>query len=478
MQFQSFSFILFFIVIFFLYWNIPHKYRWGLLLAAGYFFYACWNLYYVLLLIGVTAVTYFTALGLGRVRSRKALLWAFVLFEAGILILFKYLGFFSEIVESAARLFGNSLSLPVLNLLLPVGISFYIFQTIAYVTDVYYGRITAERHFGYLAAGVAFFPILLSGPIERLQNLTGQFREEKIFSEEKGWMAFQRILTGYFKKMIIADSLFVYVNSVYSDLGSYTGLALLLAVVLYSIEIYCDFSGYSDIAIGVAGLFGIELHPNFEQPYLADSVKNFWRRWHISLSSWFRDYVYIPLGGSRVSVGRNCANIMITFLLSGLWHGAAWTFVFWGALHGFFQIVENLAEKAFRYIFDGKNTNSDSKLFKLVKWFWTFILISVAWVFFRAETMADAWYVLAHCFTGISAVGSYLSAGIAALNMPNLQILMLLFFIAVQIFSDIYIELRERKAVASPIIIGIAVVALFYYLRYGTDAGAFIYFQF
>lgn len=469
MQFQSFNFIIFVIVVFFLYWKSPHKYRWGLLLAAGYFFYACWNIWYLFLLVGVTVATYFTAIGMEKVRNKKVLLCIFIIFEIGALILFKYLGFFSEIVESVAHLFGSSFRFPVFELLLPVGISFYIFQTIAYVADVYCGKILAERHLGYLAVSVAFFPVILSGPIERVQNLLRQFREEKFFSEEKGWMAFQRILMGYIKKMVIADSLFIYVNSIYSNLGSSTGFALLLAVILYSIEIYCDFSGYSDIAIGVAGLFGIELGENFKQPYLACSVKNFWRRWHISLTSWFRDYVYIPLGGNRVSVSRNLGNIMIVFLLSGLWHGAAWTFVFWGALHGLFQIMENLAERFFKY---------RVKVPGFVKGAWTFILISIAWVFFRADTMTDAWYVLSHCFTGAGSVGSYFSEGIAALNMTGLQMAMLLFFIVFLVFSDIYIERRGRKAAASLAVVGVAVIALFYFLRYGTDAGTFIYSQF
>ncbi len=468
MQFQSTSFILFLIIMFLLYWKIPFKYRWGLLLAAGYFFYSSWNVHYALILLGVTVVAYFAALGMGRAGNRKFLLWLFVIFETGVLILFKYTGFLAETIEKVFRLSGSSAGFPVLQLLLPVGISFYIFQTIAYVADVYHGKIDAEGHFGYFAASVAFFPVLLAGPIERVQNLLRQLKEEREFSEKLGWMAFQRIFAGYMKKVIIADSLAVFVNRVYGNLEGNTGFPLLLAMALYSIEIYCDFSGYSDIAIGVAGLFGIELRANFEQPYLADSVRNFWKRWHISLTSWFRDYIYIPLGGNRVSRARHYGNIMITFLLSGLWHGASWNFVFWGALHGMLQILENTLNKFYR----------TSRVAAGLRRVCTFILISIAWVFFRADKITDAWFVLTHCFIGAGEAHDYIMNGFEALDMSYLQAGLLLFFIILQAGMDVCIEYKRRREITSPVIIGIVVIALFYFFRYGTDAGTFIYFQF
>lgn len=470
MQFQSLSFLLFLAVVFFTYWKLSPKYRWILLLSAGYFFYSCWNIAYTALLFGATALSYGTALLLERARGRrkKVFLWTFVCIQIGTLLVFKYLGFFSEMLTGLASLFHHSVSFSPIRLLLPVGISFYLFQTLAYVCDVYHGRIRAERHFGYYAAAAAFFPVLLAGPIERIQNLTGQFREEKRFCTESGWLSLQRILGGYLKKAVIADSLCVYVDAVYADLPAYTGFSLLLAVFFYSLQIYCDFSGYSDIATGTAGLLGISLKPNFAQPYLADSVRNFWRRWHISLTSWFRDYVYIPLGGNRVCTRKVARNILITFLLSGLWHGAAWTFVFWGLLHGLLQIAERTAQRLLGHI----------RLPKFVRQLWTFLLVSAAWVFFRADSLADACYVLSHCLTGFISLGNYLSLGLAALPMPKLQLLLLLFFLALQTGIDVYIEHKGRRALPVWALSAVATLALFYWLRYGTDPGAFIYFQF
>lgn len=470
MQFQSLSFLLFLTVVFFTYWRLSPKYRWILLLSAGYLFYSCWNPAYTALLFGATALSYGTALLLEGAQGgrKKVFLWIFVCIQIGTLLLFKYLGFFSEMAAGLLSLFHLSVPLSPIRLLLPVGISFYLFQTLAYVCDVYRGRIRAERHFGYFAAAVAFFPVLLAGPIERIQDLTVQFREEKRFSAKSGWLSLQRILEGYLKKAVIADSLCVYVDTVYADLPAHAGFGLLLAVFFYSLQIYCDFSGYSDIATGTAGLLGISLNPNFAQPYLADSVKNFWRRWHISLTSWFRDYVYIPLGGNRVGAWKAARNILLTFLLSGLWHGAAWTFVFWGLLHGLLQIAGQAAQKRFGHI----------RLPKWMKQLWTFLLVSAAWVFFRAESLSDACYVLSHCLTGFVSLGSYLSLGLAALQMHKLQLLLLLFFLILQVGMDISIEQKGRRALPVWILAPLATLALFYWLRYGTDPGAFIYFQF
>ncbi len=359
-----------------------------------------------------------------------------------------------------------------------MGISFYTFQTLAYLIDVYRGKCDCEKHIGYYALSVAFFPILLSGPIERIPGLTAQLKEKKTFSEKDGTDAVRYMLLGYFKKMIIADSLAVYVDSVYGNLSAHTGFSLLLAIVLYSIEIYCDFSGYSDIAIGVARLLGIRLSDNFKMPYLASSIKDFWRRWHISLTSWFRDYVYIPLGGNRVAKGKIYRNIMITFLLSGLWHGTGWTFLIWGGLHGILQIVESIAGGRIRI-----------NLF--VKRLLVFASVSVAWVFFRSPTLSDALYVLGHSLDGILSPGKYLNAGFSSLNMPTTQIFLLLFFILLLVLYD---SMAERKKIPLAAIrskhpgivnitcylavIALLELALFYYCKYGTDSSAFIYFQF
>ncbi len=463
MLFQSLKFILFLLLIFLLYWNLPQKARFILLLMAGYFYYAGFGVPYLFLLAGITLLTYAAGRLLTSERStanpkaRKGIFLAAVFLELSILAFFKF---------------------PHDSLVLPVGISFYTFQTLAYLIDVYRGKCDCEKHIGYYALSVAFFPILLSGPIERIPGLAAQLKAEKTFSEKDGTDAVRYMLLGYFKKMIIADSLAVYVDSVYGNLSAHTGFSLLLAIVLYSIEIYCDFSGYSDIAIGVARLLGIRLSDNFKMPYLASSIKDFWRRWHISLTSWFRDYVYIPLGGNRVAKVKIYRNIMITFLLSGLWHGTGWTFLIWGGLHGILQIVESIARGRI-------------KINLFLKRVLVFASVSAAWVFFRSPTLSDALYVLGHSLDGILSPGKYLNAGFSSLNMPTTQIFLLLFFILLLVLYD---SMAERKKIPlaairgkHPGIVNIACylamialleLALFYYCKYGTDSSAFIYFQF
>lgn len=393
----------------------------------------------------------------------------FLVFEIGLLVILKYLNFFTDSINFILGKI-NWREFSPLGLIVPVGISFYLFQTMAYVIDVYRHNIRAEKHFGYFALCIAFFPILLSGPIERVQNLIPQFREEKQFVYEDAAMALQRILLGYFKKLIIADSIAVYVNQIYLAPLSYKGFSVFLAILLYSVEIYCDFSGYSDIAIGAAGLLGIFLKPNFERPYLATSIKDFWRRWHISLTSWFRDYVYIPLGGNRVTDWKKNRNVLVTFLLSGLWHGANWTFVFWGALHGVMQVVESKM----------KQTMSRAKFHvpAVIKRAGVFVLVSIAWVFFRADHMIEAWSILSHSVSGILHISAYFDIGELWSVYSLTQVLLLILF---GILLYLY-ELREEKGYNKLMSIGATVfvfaMCLFYYMRYGTDGSAFIYFQF
>lgn len=461
MLFQSFQFIVFLFFVFIIYWRLPQKFRWGFMLSCGYFFYMLWDVRYMLLLMLVTLVTYYAGIVLEKSNAglRKGLFVLCCIFETGILIVFKILNLFQESV------------------IIPVGISFYMFQTLGYVADVYMGRIKAEKHLGYYAESVAFFPILLSGPIERIPNLTSQFRKNAPFSYETGCRAFELILFGYFKKLIVADSLAVYVDKIYENVYAYSGLALLGAVILYSIEIYCDFSGYSDIATGVAGLFGIRVCRNFQRPYLAESIVDFWKRWHISLTNWFRDYVYIPLGGNRVSKGKRDRNIMITFLLSGLWHGIGWNFAGWGFLHGGLQIIGRKRK-------DKRKRTEGLAVWNRIK---VFIVVSMLWVLFRSSSLAEAWYVLSHCLHGILRGRAYLESG----GMPGMiftvQNVMVLFFI----FIIFLLDWKEEKHIADreqsiclqsfwgrSFVVALLTVSIFYYMRYGTDGSAFIYFQF
>lgn len=333
MSFNSISFAIFLPIVFVLYWVMPHKFRWIVLLVASYFFYMSWNPKYVVLIFFTTLVSYIAAIIIEKKReqiSPKIIVICSTLFCLGVLFVFKYFNFFVGTLSAIAGFFSLQVHPMTINLLLPVGISFYTFQTMSYVFDVYNGKAKVEHHFGIYAAFISFFPQLVAGPIERTNNLLPQIKSEKKFDYEFSMYGARQILWGFFKKIAVADVVAMYVDSAYADLTRCTPFDLCIAIFFFTIQIYCDFSGYSDIAIGTAKLFGINLMKNFNGPYLSTSVKEFWSRWHISLSTWFRDYVYIPLGGSRCSKLRTNINVMITFLASGLWHGADWTFVLWG----------------------------------------------------------------------------------------------------------------------------------------------------
>lgn len=469
MLFQSFAFIFFLFLVWLCYWKMPSRYRWCLMLAAGCFYYSLWNIQYTLLVISVSGITYVAARLIDNGREkRKYILITYIIFELAVLCFFKYIGFLERICNDILHLAGSSVRAPAFQLILPVGISFYIFQTIAYVADVYWGKIPVERHFGYFAESIIFFPILLAGPIEKIQYLSAQFKKEQKFSYENSCIAFQDILLGYMKKLIIADSLAAITGRIYADMEGYRGFALLVAILLYSIEIYCDFSGYSDIAIGTAGLFGISVRVNFRQPYFADSIKDFWKRWHISLTSWFREYVYIPLGGNRVPAWKNVRNVMCVYVLSGLWHGADWTFLVWGGMNGVMQVIENLINKKRHRIL----------LPKIVRQILTFALVSVMWVFFRMESITDAIFALSHCMDGVLAFGTYLRSGISLLGIPRMQCCLLAVFLLLLLLIDRTKEKGEARIWSGVKLSALLSLSLLYYLKYGIDSGSFIYFQF
>jgi D-alanyl-lipoteichoic acid acyltransferase DltB (MBOAT superfamily) len=348
MLFNSFPFAIFLPLVFFLYWGIPHKYRWVILLIASCYFYMSWNIKYIILIFLTTVVAYFCAILVEKSESRlKKKIW--LIFSSiiclGILVVFKYFNFFSDTVIRLLQAISIPVHSVTLKVLLPVGISFYTFQTLSYIIDIYKGNQKAERHFGIFALYVLYFPQLVAGPIERPGNLIPQFKDPKTFDCDMAISGFKLMVIGFFKKLIIATLMAKYVDAVYTNVTGYSGFAFILATLFFSFQIYCDFSGYSDIARGTSKLMGIDLMVNFNIPYLSKSFKEFWNRWHISLSSWLRDYVYIPLGGSRVSKWKHQRNLMITFLLSGLWHGSNYTFIIWGGLHGFFLIAEDFLKK-------------------------------------------------------------------------------------------------------------------------------------
>jgi D-alanyl-lipoteichoic acid acyltransferase DltB (MBOAT superfamily) len=395
MSFVSVEFIVFFAVAIPLYFIFPHRLRWLFLLIASYFFYAYWNAAYILLIVFTTLVDYGAArlidqTDLGRPGRRRLYLAASLAVNLGVLFTFKYFNFFNTSLAAALNPLGIAYTPSPLQLILPLGISFYTFQSMAYTIDVYRGQVKAERHLGIFAAYVAFFPQLVAGPIERAGRMLPQFRQMVTFDERRVVEGFRLILWGFFKKVVIADRLAVYVNSVYNQPHSYSGWTLILATVFFAFQIYCDFSGYSDIALGTARVIGFKLVQNFRQPYFAESVRDFWRRWHISLSTWFRDYLYIPLGGNRAALSRGLLNLMIVFVVSGLWHGASWTFVIWGALHGLYIVVETLLA---RRRVSTAETGLGNRLLRIGI---TFGLVCFAWIFFRANSLPDAQYIVSH----------------------------------------------------------------------------------
>lgn len=399
MLFNSLAFFVFFPLVTAAYYLVPHRYRWALLLAASYYFYGFWKPSYLFFLLLSTTVDFFVAKILGSTkdaRRRRALLAASLVANFGLLFLFKYLRFFATSADWALHQGGLDWHLRVPELVLPVGISFYTFQTVSYVLDVYRGEREPESHFGKFALFVAFFPHLVAGPIVRAKKLVPQFSVEQRWDWDRALSGLGWMLWGFFKKVVIADRAAALVNVVYARPERWQGTTILVATYAFAFQIYCDFSGYSDIAIGAARILGIELTKNFDDPYASASMPEFWRRWHISLSTWFRDYVYVPLGGNRVGPLRRAWNLFVVFLLSGLWHGANWTFVAWGAFHGALLVLTNAAVALGKRVF-GERAWSPSfrALARGAGVFLTFHLACAGWVFFRAKDVEQAGVVFA-----------------------------------------------------------------------------------
>jgi alginate O-acetyltransferase complex protein AlgI len=399
--------LLFFPLVTLLYYLVPQTARWRVLLVAGCYFYAVGIPAYLLVLFAIIAIDYTAGLLIAPSTGarRKALLIASLASNLLLLGVFKYADFLTANVATLAQIIGWNYSLATLGWLLPIGLSFHTFQSMAYTIEVYKGNQPPERHLGYFALYVLFYPQLVAGPIERPQHLLPQLRRPPALSARglSGGLrglaepciaaGLQLMLLGLFKKLVIADRLALAVDPIYADPQLYSGAALLVATVLFSIQIYCDFSGYTHLARGAALTMGVELTDNFLQPYGARSMAEFWRRWHISLSSWFRDYVYVPLGGNRAGAATWVRNVLITFLLSGLWHGASWTFVAWGALHGTYLIAGRATASLRASLAATVRLHEVPRLHAVAQAMITFGLATFAWIFFRAASMADAWLI-------------------------------------------------------------------------------------
>ena len=400
MLFNSLLFLAFFPVVTALYFASPHRWRWLVLLAASNYFYATLLPRYLVVLWGIILVDFFVALRMERStgRARQGLLIASIVANLGTLFVFKYANFFAASLAGVAEAVGVPVSVPVLSLILPLGLSFHTFQSIAYTVEVYRGRVPAERHLGIFALYVMFYPQLVAGPIERPQHLLPQFRVHHQFSWAGLLDGMTIMLFGFFKKVVVADRLALVVEPIYHHPEQHGAAALLVATYAFAIQIYCDFSGYTDIARGAAKAMGISLIENFNRPYFAESVRDFWRKWHMSLTSWFRDYVYLPLGGNREGITRGYLAVILVFLLSGLWHGANWTFVLWGLLHGSFVVAGRLTDPIRARARDALGLAS-SRAYALWRCFATFNLVAFAWIFFRAESVHDAFIIVRRILT-------------------------------------------------------------------------------
>lgn len=483
MLFNSMAFAIFLPIVFALYWLLPHRFRWVLLLVSSYYFYMSWDARYLLLILFTTLVSYVAARRIETAvtkKKKKICVAAALTVSLGVLFFFKYYNFFATSLTETLQKYAIEVHPKTLAVIVPVGISFYTFQTLSYVIDVYRGDIKAEHHFGKYAAFISFFPQLVAGPIERSKNLLPQIREERKFDYDQASYGVLLMVWGFFKKLVVADNLAIHVDAIYGNINNYTGLPLVAAVLFFALQIYCDFSGYSDIAIGTAKLFGINLMANFKSPYFSASIKEFWSRWHISLSTWFRDYVYIPMGGSRVGKIRHAWNLLVTFLASGLWHGAAWTYVYWGGVHGAAQILEsNLLPGKGKIKEDVKHTP-----FWWIRVLLVFLFCCAAWVLFRAENMGTVIYIFQNMWKGIGEFDLYWKNGVLQLGMSDVEPYLLggvIFLLAVYDYlslrRDVILSLKKLPAVLRYSVY--VLVLLIVIVLSPTDSSKeFIYFQF
>ena len=460
MLFNSLQFALFFVIVTCLYFALPHKKRWLLLLLASCWFYVAFIPVYLLILGFTIVVDYFAGRLIENAAGtrRKWYLIMSLIANIGVLGVFKYYNFFIDNINSVFNAAGSSTSLKFLSIALPIGLSFHTFQAMSYTIEVFRGNQKAERHFGIYALYVMFYPQLVAGPIERPQNMLHQFYERHEWDFECFKSGLMIMAWGLFKKVVVADRLALIVNDVYRNPGEQTSLNLFLATILFSFQIYCDFSAYSEMALGIARIMGFKLMENFRTPYFSTSIAEFWTRWHISLSTWFRDYLYIPLGGNRVSIPRWYFNLFFVFLVSGLWHGANWGFIIWGALHGFYLIAAILKKRLFPGL---------PKLPKILQSFTVFVLVAFSWIFFRAATFFDSMTVISGFFKGSWFIENFNSNEI-------IYCFLLIAFICVR---EYYVKVFRLNVGQSWYLKLIALAAAIYLLGIFGDS-QFIYFQF
>lgn len=496
MLFNSLEFLIFLPIVFILHWAMPQKYRWIPLLIASAYFYMFWNPKLFFLIFFTILVSYSCAILLEKYNQSKKIknltLTITSIACLGVLVFFKYFNFLYDTFFDILQIFGGKKQTGYFDIMLPVGISFYTFQTLSYVIDVYRGKIKAEKHFGYYSLFVSFFPQLVAGPIERPDNLLPQLRSVRKIKEVDYSGAFRHMLFGFFKKIAVADAIGIAVNGVYENVSGATGLSALVATVLFAVQIYCDFSGYSDIAVGTAKLFGVNLTENFKRPYSSKSIKEFWNRWHVSLSAWLRDYIYFPLGGSRVKKSRWVLNIFVVFFISGLWHGASYTFIIWGLLHALFQVIGSFTLAPRDRLWKKLKKEPTGRLVGSLRCFATCALVCFTWIFFRANSLSDAGVVIAKIFSDISFSGEYfkrtaeiLSVSVVSVIYVTLALCLLPFTERLKNIGGSTLPLtkkKERVLSAARYVLYLVmtwcIVLVWIYLQASDVGSSFIYFQF
>ena len=491
MLFNSTEFIIFFPITLILYWIFPKKYRYICLFIASYTFYMFWNPKYALLMGTSTVITFLSGVLIEKLKYKRTVVAFSFIINLAILVFFKYFDFILQNINIVLSVFNIQLINKPFDIILPVGISFYTFQSLSYTIDVYRGEIKSEKNIIKYALFVSFFPQLVAGPIERSENLLIQIDNlDKIkrFDYERITEGLLLMLFGYFQKMVIADRASILVDTVFNSYYEYNSMALILAAVFFAVQIYCDFGSYSLIAIGTAKVMGINLMENFNTPYFARGIKEFWGRWHISLSTWFRDYLYIPLGGNRCSKIRKSFNILVTFLVSGLWHGANFTFIAWGAIHGIFHIIEEQLKPIKEKYLKKFNIKTSAFSFIILEIIITFIIVDLAWIFFRAESIHDAIHYIQRIFTRIDLWtlfdGTLYNLGLNIFEM-NILIIALLILISFDLVKYIRKEsifefLSKQNLYFRWFVMLFLIFYIIVYGKYGAgfDPKQFIYFQF
>ncbi len=454
MSFNSLQFLIFLPLVVLIYWLLPKKARWAFLLIASYYFYMSWNPWLIFLIIGTTLVSYFAAILMEKAKTPgiKKLMFAIaIILCLGVLIFFKYFNFLIQSVIDILNLFSLHLESFSLDIILPIGISFYTIQVLSYLIDAYKGTFPAEKHLGYYALFVCFFPQLVAGPIERPGDLIPQLRADHKFSLDDLLIGLRILLVGFFYKVVIADFVGIYINNVLYNLGEANTLSIFLAGFLFTVQMFCDFAGYSEIATGAARMMGIRLSRNFDRPYMCNSYTDFFRRWHMTLGRWLTDYIYIPLGGNKKGKGRRILNTYIIFLISGLWHGAGWTYLFWGIYAATIMTIEGLAIRPFEKFLFARGVNTKGKAWNAMKVFLTYFITIPGALLFRSDDLAHAGEIFSGLFTKWGFGLDYFKASFGNLGLDWMLVIVILLAIVCEWLIHHFGELGRENPIGEPL---------------------------